>query len=198
MSTCGVVLFRAQPLHKAHMWLIEKALEENDRVCLVLGSSNKHEMLRNPFTFRLRKDMIIGALKNEMDIDRIILFELPDWSQESIEGDNKIWGHYLYYNIVSRIGQKHFSIYYSDEPEIIEQWFDDEVREYVGLRTFERQAVFDGLSATKIRNSLLNYSDDDKKYLEQMLPDNVFKMTPMLRKLWKYVLENPLSDFSME
>ena len=198
MSTCGVVLFRAQPLHKAHMWLIERALEENDKVCLVLGSSNKHEMLRNPFTFELRRKMIEGALSNKADMHRIILFELPDWSQEGIKEDDTVWGHYLYYNIVSRIEQKTFSIYYSDEPELIEPWFDDEIKQFVGLRLFERQQVFEGLSATKIRNALLEYDNESKEYLMQMLPENVFNMTEKLRQLWIDTLADPSPDFTMQ
>ena len=198
MNTCGVVLFRAQPLHKAHMWLIERALEENDKVCLVLGSSNKHEMLRNPFTFELRREMIEGALSNKEDMHRIILFELPDWSQEGIKEDDTVWGHYLYYNIVSRIEQKNFSIYYSDEPELIEPWFDDEIKQFVGLRLFERQQVFEGLSATKIRNALLEYDNESKGYLIQMLPENVFNMTEKLRQLWIDTLADPSTDFTMQ
>ena len=37
----GIFLARMQPLHNAHLWLIDKALEENDKVLIVLGSENK-------------------------------------------------------------------------------------------------------------------------------------------------------------
>ena len=51
----GVFLARMQPLHNAHLWLIDKALEENDKVLVVLGSENKVDMLRNPYNINLRK-----------------------------------------------------------------------------------------------------------------------------------------------
>ena len=41
----GVFLARMQPLHNAHLWLIDKALEENDKVLIVLGSENKVDIV---------------------------------------------------------------------------------------------------------------------------------------------------------
>ena len=193
----GVFLFRGQPVHKAHMWHIEKALKENDLVCLVVGSSNKDNMIRNPFDIELRKKMVKEALNNIKDFDRVIMFELADWSQESITEDNSIWGHYLYYNVVSRIGQKKFKIYYSDEPEIIESWFDSEVRNFVELRLTPREQIFAGLSATRIREALLTESKEHNDYLKQVLPKNVYAMVPELRALWNEVYSNPKSDFTM-
>ena len=54
----GIFLARMQPLHNAHLWLIDKALEENDKVLIVLGSENKVDMLRNPYNINLRKKML--------------------------------------------------------------------------------------------------------------------------------------------
>lgn len=193
----GVFLFRGQPVHNAHMWHIERALKENDLVCLVVGSSNKANMKRNPFSIELRTELVRGALKDSKDFDRIIMFELPDWSREDITEDNTVWGHYMYYNVVSRIGQKKFKLYYSDEPEIIKSWFDDEVSKYIQLELTPREEIFAGLSATKIRESLLNESDEADEYLKQWLPENVYAMVPELRKSWKEVLENPKEDFIM-
>lgn len=193
----GVFLFRGQPVHNAHMWHIERALEENDLVCLVVGSSNKAEMKRNPFSIELRKEMVKGALHNVKDFNRVLMFELPDWSQESITEDNTIWGHYLYYNVVSRIGQKRFKIYYSDEPEIIQSWLDDEIKEYVELALTPREEIFSGLSATRIREALLQDTEDGNNYLKRCLPDNVYNMVPELRDIWNKVLNNPKDDFTM-
>lgn len=195
--TWGVFLFRGQPVHNAHKWHIEKALKENDKVCVVMGSSNKSNMKRNPFSIDLRKEMLMEALDNIEDMDRILVFELPDWSQESITEDNNIWGHYLYYNIVSRINQKEFKIYYSDAPEIIESWFDEEIRKYITLELTPREEIFAGLSATKIREALLKENEKNNSYLSSVLPKNVYNMVPKLRELWNKVLESPDCDFTM-
>ena len=37
----GVFLARMQPVHNAHLYLVNKALEESDKVLIVLGSENK-------------------------------------------------------------------------------------------------------------------------------------------------------------
>ncbi len=194
----GVFLARFQPLHNAHLYVIEKALQECDKLVIMLGSSNKRDMLRNPFSFELRKEMLKASLKNKEDLDRIEIYELPDWSQESIKEDDAIWGHYFYYNVVSRIGQKRFSLYYSDSPDVIKPWFDNEVKDYINLRLLERSKIMNGLSSTKIRNALLNLTPEDKQYLKQYLPPAVYNNVGELRKLWIKTIENPQSDFSME
>lgn len=196
-ETYGVFLLRAQPLHIAHMWLIEKALQENKRLCIVLGSENKRDMLRNPFPIELRQQMLEESLQNRADIHRITLFTLPDWSTETNRDERDLhrWGHYLYYNIVARMQNKHFKIYYSDDPAILESWFDDEVKEFITLRCFERQEIFEGLSATKIRKAIL---ENDSIYLEKYLPSGMVKLVPKLKEILEVVMENPKADFSMK
>ena len=54
----GVFLARMQPVHNAHLYMVNKALEESDRVLIVLGSENKVDMLRNPYDITLREKML--------------------------------------------------------------------------------------------------------------------------------------------
>lgn len=194
----GVFLARFQPLHNAHLYVIEKALQECDKVIIMLGSSNKKDMLRNPFSFELRKEMLKLSLRNKEDMNRIEVYELPDWSQESLKEDDKIWGHYLYYNVVARANQKRFDFYYSDDPEIMKAWFDDEVKKYVGFRFLERNNIMEGLSSTKIRNALFNLSPEDKQYLKRCLPAPVYENIGILRKIWLETIKNPKQDFTMQ
>ena len=147
----GVFLARFQPLHNAHLYVIEKALKECDKVVIMLGSSNKNNMIRNPFDFNLRYNLLKDSLKNVKDMERINIFELPDWSQESKEEDNLTWGSYLYYNVVSRINQKSFTIYYSDKPEYLLSWFTDEIKEKISCRFLER------FSRSSARNGLTEF-----------------------------------------
>ena len=194
----GVFIARFQPLHKAHMYVIEKALKECDKVVIMLGSSNKENMPRNPFNFRLRKELLSESLSNEHDMTKIQIYQFPDWSEENLDNDNSVWGHYLYYNIVSRINQKHFTLYYSDSPTVAKSWFDDEVNKYISFCFLDRQKVFDGLSSTKIREALLNFTDKDKKYLYKFLPEAVFERVEELREIILKVHKNPKNDFTMK
>ncbi len=191
----GVFLARMQPVHNAHLYLVRKALEEQNEVTIVLGSENKIDMLRNPYDIKLREELLRECF-NDDENKRIHIFTLPDWSMESDILNAKTWGRYFYYNVVSRIGQKRFSIYYSDDPKILDSWFKDtEVYDYITYRNFERKNLFEGLSATKIREAFIN---GDKKYIEKYCPTSVIKRFDYLSSYYKNVRENPKDDFSME
>ena len=191
----GIFLARMQPLHNAHLWLIDKALEENDKVLIVLGSENKVDMLRNPYNINLRKKMLRECYDTKKN-RKLSVMTLPDWSMESDTDSDKIWGRYLYYNVVAKIGQKKFSIYYSDDVKYLDNWFKDtEVYEYITYRTFERATMFEGLSATKIRNAFIN---KDISYVEKYCPLSVVARFDELASYYDVVSKNPKQDFSME
>ncbi len=191
----GIFLARMQPLHNAHLWLIDKALEENDKVLVVLGSENKVDMLRNPYNITLRKKMLRECYDTKKN-RKLSVMTLPDWSMESDTDSDKIWGRYLYYNVVAKIGQKRFSIYYSDDIRFLDNWFKDtEVYEYITYRNFERANMFEGLSATKIRNAFINKDID---YIKKFCPPSVVSRFDELASYYDVVSKNPKSDFSME
>ena len=191
----GVFLARMQPVHNAHLWLVNKALEENDRVLIVLGSENKVDMLRNPYGITLRKRMLRECLSREQN-KRLKIITLPDWTMESDTGSDKIWGRYFYYNVVSAIGQKRFSIYYSDDVQYLNNWFQDtEVFEFIRYRNFERSNMFDGLSSTAIRQAFI---DGNRDYIARYCPPSVSSRFEYLAEYYKDVRKNPKEDFSME
>lgn len=194
----GVFLARFQPLHNAHLYVIETALKECEHVAIMLGSSNKKNIPRNPFDYTLRHNLLMESLKENKYLDKVTIYELPDWSKEDSEEDNLIWGRYLYYNIVSRIGQKSFTMYYSDEPAVIKAWFDDNIQQNVSYRFLERKKVFDGLSSTKIRNAMLTFSEQDQEYLKKHLPPAIYKRINELRGICVDVYNNPKNDFTMK
>ena len=107
---CGLFIARLQPLHLAHLYIIEKALSECDALLIFLGSSNKSETERNPFSAELRLEMLNDALKSRDYYDRIAIDSLPDWAGESHSSTFGQWGHYLYYNAVSRMCVKNFTM----------------------------------------------------------------------------------------
>jgi bifunctional NMN adenylyltransferase/nudix hydrolase len=57
-----VFIGRFQPLHNGHIRVIEHALQQADRVIVLVGSANLARSPRNPFTFSERRKMIEGAL----------------------------------------------------------------------------------------------------------------------------------------
>ena len=97
----GVFIARMQPIHNAHLWIVEQMLKECDNVVIMLGSENKRDMLRNPFDISLRIHLLEESLQNKKDMERIQVYTLPDWSTEDDYENNWEWGRFLYYNIVS-------------------------------------------------------------------------------------------------
>lgn len=191
----GVFLARMQPVHNAHLEMVTLACKECDKVVVILGSKNKRDMLRNPFTINQRAELLKLSLPPGC-IGKIEVYEIPDWSMESKSEDDKTWGRYFYYNVVSRIGQKRFKLYYSDGQENLDSWFEGtEVREFIEYRLCERNRMFDGLSATKIREAFVN---DDKEYIMKYCPLVVTMLYDYLREYYLGVCENPEEDFEME
>lgn len=190
----GVFLARMQPVHNAHLWLVEQALAENDKVLVVLGSENKVDMSRNPYGIQLRKQMFRECLTKEQN-RRLKIITLPDWSMESDREADKIWGRYLYYNVVANIVQKHFTIYFSDDISLLDSWFKDtEISEYVAYRHFQRNNLFDGLSATKIRQAFIA---GDTDYIRRYCPESVQRRFDELAAYYKQISAAPKPDFSM-
>ena len=61
----AVYIGRFQPFHKAHHQLVRKGLEQADNVIIVIGSANKAQDSKNPFSAQQRKVMITAALSIE-------------------------------------------------------------------------------------------------------------------------------------
>lgn len=193
----GVFLARMQPLHNAHLWVVNQMLKTCEEVTIMLGSENKREMLRNPFCISLRSQILEEALDNKEDMDRIEIYTLPDWSMESDVENAWEWGRFLYYNIVSRIESKSFTMFYSDDPNIMLGWFEDYLQapDRVSFKFFERQSVFDGLSSTKIRQA---FEEDDIDYIRKYCPESVVSRYNYLKQIWFQVKEDPKLDFAMK
>lgn len=187
----GVFLSRMQPLHIGHLGMIDKALVENDKLLILIGSANKSRTIRNPIGIDLREQILKQALEDiygKIYKEKIIIKRLPDWSSEDDVDSNLEWGRYLYYNIVSEVQNKEFTMYFSDEPEIIENWFQDEtIRKRINLKTYKRSDMFQGVSSTKIRNEFLN---NNKEYIEKSVPKAVIENFEIIKKIIDEVYTN--------
>ena len=195
----GVFLSRMQPLHKGHMGMIDKALSENDKVIILIGSTNKEGTIRNPLGIELRREILQEALEESYtkeDLERIYIKNLPDWSMETDYDSFLEWGRYLYYNITAIAEQKNFSMYFSDDREIIENWFEDEeIRKRIELKIFERASMFEAVSSTKIRNAFLN---GDREYIKNSVPKAVERRFDLIKGIIDKVYESPKEDYNME
>ena len=186
MEKIGVFLSRMQPIHNAHLWMIENALRENDRVLVLIGSADKSETVRNPFDIKLRKKLVETAINeyfSEEDKKRIVLRGLVDWSTEQNNYDQE-WGRLIYYNVVSLMNVKEFSYFCSEEPEKIEDWFEEKIKQRINFRYFSRDNQFNGLSATRIREAIL---DDNSEYIREYCPNCVCAIRENLKEILKTI-----------
>lgn len=178
MST-GVIIARFQPIHFGHIALIKKALRENDKVFLWVGSADKNNA-RNPIPIKRRLELVWAALRetfDENDLKRIIVKDMPDLTDET---DNSYdWGFYLHSHIVDFIGESKYTIYYSDGYRIIMSWFPSYVTDkFVSFALLARGGIHDGLSATLVRSWIVNGDDEN---LRESVPKCVFEKRHLLK-----------------
>ena len=65
----GLLIGRFQPFHSGHLDAVLFALSRVENLWIGIGSSNKHNEKRNPFTADERREMIVSSIKPSI-IDR--------------------------------------------------------------------------------------------------------------------------------
>jgi nicotinamide-nucleotide adenylyltransferase len=73
----GLLIGRFQPFHLGHLAAVKFALSQVDSLSIGIGSSNRFNEKRNPFTAEERKEMILSSL-DESDLEKIKIYNIPD------------------------------------------------------------------------------------------------------------------------
>ena len=74
----GVFIGRFQPLHVGHEHVITRALEQVDRLIVLVGSASQARDPRNPFTYSEREAMLHSAFRHECAQGRLIIAPIAD------------------------------------------------------------------------------------------------------------------------
>lgn len=178
MERIGVILARLQPIHNGHLELIRQAIAENDRVLLLVGSADKLNK-RNPIPISMRLDLAKQSIAESFgdDAKNVMIEPLNDLRGEG--NDTNEWGFYLFAHIVKVIGTPYFTMYYSDGFETIMRWFPGFItRDFVSFKINARGAIHNNLSATKVREMIINGDADG---LEDVVPRCVIENMTMLK-----------------
>lgn len=181
MKRTGVILARLQPIHNGHLELIKKSMKENDETIIFVGSADKFNG-RNPIPINLRMQMAKEAIEEMRENEKIYTYyklgPLDDLSDESDNSHD--WGFYLFSNVVKESGSDVFTIYYSDGFEIITTWFPPFIlRNHVSLNLISRGAICNGISATAIRQMIVN---GDMDCLRKYVPASVYEKQETLKE----------------
>jgi len=73
----GLLIGRFQPFHLGHLDAVLFGLSRTENLFVCIGSSNKSNERRNPFSAEERTEMIISSIESSM-IDRLKIFDIPD------------------------------------------------------------------------------------------------------------------------
>lgn len=179
----GVILFRAQPFHNGHLYMIKKAYQDVRKIGsdlhIFIGSADKDGTVRNPLPIPIRIDLVIGSLTehfSENELKNIHVWPLEDLQDEA--NNTYSWGNYLYDKIVKKTKDVDIMFFYSDKPEIILSWFNPDLLNYICFKFIKR---FEGLSATDVRKCIENDDETSRKVLKNSLPSYVFQHLSTVR-----------------
>ncbi|MBI5377361.1 MAG: nicotinamide-nucleotide adenylyltransferase [Thaumarchaeota archaeon] len=99
----GLLIGRFQPFHLGHLDAVKFALSSVDELLIGIGSSNKFNEKRNPFTADERKQMIESSL-DETTLGKIKIYYIPDVS------DHERWTYQI-----DEIVPKYDTVFSNDE-----------------------------------------------------------------------------------
>ena len=80
----GLLIGRFQPFHLGHLDAVLFGLSRAENLFIGIGSSNKSNERKNPFSAEERREMIVTSIEPSI-ADRIKIFDVPD------VGDHEKW-----------------------------------------------------------------------------------------------------------
>lgn len=155
----GIIVGRFQPFHNGHEYMIRTALEMCDRVLVFVGSAQESRTTKNPFTYQVRKCMIIQAFPEEYRCGQLYISPLYDIGA----GNTTEWGDFVARRAKDELGEYPQVIISGFEERRI-LWFDEKLN----IREIYLERV-DNISSTKLRESLL--SGDTEYWLQHTNPE---------------------------
>ena len=146
----GILVGRFQPLHKGHVKAIQFARNNSDKLYIIVGSAEKSNQKRNPFSFEERKRMIELAINEKKLQDNISIVPIND------ANNHTEW----IASIKNTIGE--YNIIFTND-ELTEKLFKKEETKVINVPLLDRNI----LSATEVRKRL----ELDKEWKSLVIPE---------------------------
>ena len=89
----GMIIGRFQPFHLGHSIILERALDQCNKVIVVIGSAQESRTPLNPLSASEREQLILDSFVNRLDtnsLEKIEFLQLKDrenWSNDSSFGE---------------------------------------------------------------------------------------------------------------
>ena len=170
-----IFIGRFQPFHLAHKELLIEALNQADKVIVVIGSHNKAPDIKNPWTAEQRVQMIRNSLSKE-DNERIITIFMRDYLYNDnlwlTDLQQKVYDKTNGSDNIAIIGHEHDrSSFYL---KLFPQW------KLISVKNIDKYP-----HATELRRLYFTYDNGYKKYVAEEVADylDAFKNTPTFIKL---------------
>lgn len=159
-----VFVLRGQPLHNAHLEIINRASRLADKLVIIIGSANQPRTYKNPFSFAERKQMLIDATKGMLTSCFSIVI---DQNTDSIYNDSAwaarvqaiVAAHTSVSDRIGIIGHKKDTT--SSYLDMFPQW---------GLEQVE---LIEPLNATDIRDLYFRH-DVNMNFIKNVVPASTF------------------------
>ena len=152
----GILVGRFQPVHIGHVQAIEFALENSNKLFIVVGSAEKSNQKRNPFTFEERKKMIELAINEKELQDNISIIPIND------ANNHTEW----IASIKNTVGE--YNLIFTND-ELTEKLFKKNETKVINVPLLDRNI----LSATEVRKRL----ELDKEWKSLIIPEIVNYLT---------------------
>lgn len=180
----GYIIGRFSPVTKGHEKLIEYALTKVDVLLILVGSADKKNTFRNPFSIETRMRLLTKIYKKEIENKQIILAPLNDLTEETdIQGGK--WGKYLIQNVEKILKRKpDYSIY--GEEESRKYWFNKE--DVINIEDIILKRTEEDISATKVREIIAkNDYENFKKFVNSKIYEDYNDIRNELLKTKEYL-----------
>ena len=133
----GLLIGRFQPFHLGHLDAVLFGLSRTENLFIGIGSSNKSNENRNPFSAKERREMIISSIEPSM-AERTKIFDIPD------VGDHEKWAFEI-----DKIVPKYDVVFTNDE--FTQTLFEKREMNVVPVVLKDREKF----SGTNIRNLII-------------------------------------------
>jgi nicotinamide-nucleotide adenylyltransferase len=149
----GLLIGRFQPFHLGHLDAILFGLARVDNLLIGIGSSNRQNEKRNPFSSAERKEMILSSIDPSI-ADRVKIFNIPD-----------VDNHEKWTYEIDQIVPKYDTVFSNDE--FTKTLFEERQIDVIQVTLKDREKF----SGTNIRQLIM----DDKNW-QDLVPEGTLKV----------------------